>query len=123
MERKYIVAGIGELLWDILPSGKSLGGAPFNFAYHSSQMGCESYIFSAVGHDNLGEEIIANADQIGINSKYIQKNNYPTSTVTVRLNKDGHPDYTIHEKATEIAAYVCSQKGATPQIPEIILVN
>lgn len=98
MEKKFKVAGIGELLWDVLPSGKKLGGAPFNFAYHSSQMGCESYIFSAVGYDELGEEIIAKVNQFGLNSRYLQKNNYPTSTVTVRLNENGHPNYTIHEK-------------------------
>lgn len=53
MDKKYKVAGIGELLWDVLPSGKQAGSAPFNFAYHACQSGCESYVFSAVGNDDL----------------------------------------------------------------------
>lgn len=53
MDKKYKVAGIGELLWDVLPSGKQAGGAPFNFAYHACQAGCESYVLSAVGNDDF----------------------------------------------------------------------
>lgn len=97
MKKKLKVAGIGELLWDVLPDGKQLGGAPFNFAYHSSQMGCDAYIISAVGKDDLGKEIIANINQLGINCQYLQKNKYPTSTVTVELDKNGQPKYTIQE--------------------------
>ncbi len=97
MERKFKVAGIGELLWDVLPSGKQIGGAPFNFAYHAGQVGCESYVISAIGNDKLGTEILEKANQLGIYSDYIQKNKYSTSTVTVRLDQNGHPDYTIHE--------------------------
>jgi fructokinase len=97
MDKKHKVAGIGELLWDVLPSGKQAGGAPFNFAYHACQAGCESYVFSAVGNDDLGQELLLKASQIGVNGRYIQENNYPTSTVTITLNSQGHPDYTIHE--------------------------
>ncbi len=97
MERKFKVAGIGELLWDVLPSGKQLGGAPFNFAYHAGQLGCEPYVISAIGKDEAGAEILQKTDQLGIYSGYIQENSYSTSTVTVRLDKNGHPEYTIHE--------------------------
>lgn len=97
MKRKYKVAGIGELLWDVLPSGKQLGGAPFNFAYHAKQAGCKSYVISAIGKDDLGREILEKAVQLEIHNEYIQSNNYPTSTVTVSLDNNGHPDYTIHE--------------------------
>lgn len=97
MERKFKVAGIGELLWDVLPSGKKLGGAPFNFAYHAAQAGCEPYVISAIGKDELGAEILEKTTQLGISHKYIQENNYPTSTVTVRLDENGHPEYSIHE--------------------------
>jgi fructokinase len=97
MEKTLKVAGIGELLWDVLPSGKQLGGAPFNFAYHAGQAGCEPYVVSAIGKDELGAEIIEKANQLAISCKYIQKNNYPTSTVTVHLDENGHPEYTIHE--------------------------
>jgi fructokinase len=97
MEKRYKVAGIGELLWDILPSGKQAGGAPFNFAFHAGQAGCESYMFSAVGRDASGEEIVQKAIDLGINSRYIQKNRYATGTVTVKLNESFCPNYIIHE--------------------------
>ena len=58
MENKPIIIGIGELLWDVLPSGKKAGGAPINFVYHASQLGAESYAISAVGKDPLGDEIM-----------------------------------------------------------------
>jgi fructokinase len=97
MKRKFKVAGIGELLWDVLPSGKQLGGAPFNFAYYSGQAGCEPYVISAIGNDELGREILDKVNQLGVYSDYIQTNSYPTSIVTVRLDNNGHPEYTIHE--------------------------
>jgi fructokinase len=95
--KKPIIAGIGELLWDCLPSGKQLGGAPCNFAYHAMQAGCESYVISAIGKDELGVEIKSVLQQLELSCQYIQENKYPTSTVTVRLNDTGQPDYTIHE--------------------------
>lgn len=55
MNDKLKVAGIGELLWDVLPSGKQAGGAPFNFAFHACQEGCESYIFSAIVRVSPGQ--------------------------------------------------------------------
>lgn len=55
-----IIVGIGEILWDIFPEGKVLGGAPANFAYHVSQFGFDGYAVSAIGNDELGDEIIQN---------------------------------------------------------------
>lgn len=95
MENKPIIIGIGELLWDVLPSGKKAGGAPINFVYHASQLGAESYAISAVGKDPLGDEIMQEIDSIGINY-IIEKVDYPTGTVLVELKK-GIPDYTIIE--------------------------
>jgi len=97
MNKKPIVAGIGELLWDMLPTGRQLGGAPCNFAFHAMQAGCESYAISAVGRDDPGNELIETLIQLGLSDQYIQKNNYPTSTVTIKIDEHGHPDYTIHE--------------------------
>ena len=54
---KFVI-GIGEALWDMLPEGKKLGGAPANFAYHASQFGLEGMAVSAIGQDALGEEIV-----------------------------------------------------------------
>ena len=88
-----IVLSLGELLWDMLPSGKRAGGAPVNFAYHAMKNGTEGWAISAVGEDELGDELIAKADEAGINT-VIQRNAWPTSTVEVAL-KNGIPEYTI----------------------------
>ena len=64
---KNIVVGMGEALWDILPEGKKIGGAPANFAYHVSQFGLDSCVVSAVGNDPLGKEIIDNLTSKGVN--------------------------------------------------------
>ncbi len=97
MKKKPIVAGIGELLWDILPTGKQVGGAPCNFAYHVMQAGCESIVISAVGNDKSGEELLTALKTLKINCEYVQLNNFPTGTVTVTLNEKGQPKYVIHE--------------------------
>jgi fructokinase len=97
MNTKPIVAGIGELLWDMLPSGKQLGGAPCNFAWHAMQAGCECHVVSAIGTDDLGDELIGTVQKLGISDRFVQRNQYPTSTVSITLNDQGHPDYTIHE--------------------------
>jgi fructokinase len=97
MKRGFVVAGIGELLWDFLPTGKQLGGAPGNFAFHAMQTGCTSLVISAVGNDELGCLLKSLLQRLGLNIEYLQQNDYPTGTVTVKLDKSGHPDYTIHE--------------------------
>ena len=61
-----IIVGMGEALWDILPEGKKLGGAPANFAYHVSQFGLKSCVVSAVGDDALGHLIIENFKEKGL---------------------------------------------------------
>lgn len=97
MNNKPIVAGIGELLWDVLPTGKQVGGAPCNFSFHAMQAGCESYVVSAVGNDLLGDELVNKLGKLNLETSYIQRNLYPTGTVTVKLNESGHPSYIIHE--------------------------
>jgi fructokinase len=97
MKEKPILAGIGELLWDVLPSGKQFGGAPCNFAFHAMQAGCDSYVVSAIGRDELGSELKNVISDLDLSNKYVQENEFPTSTVTVKLDDNGHPDYTIHE--------------------------
>lgn len=95
MSKKPVIIGIGELLWDILPTGKKAGGAPVNFAYHASRCGAESYAISAVGNDPLGDELVQEIQEIGIGC-LIERVDYPTGTVFVKL-KAGIPDYTISE--------------------------
>ena len=96
-ERKPIVVGIGELLWDMLPTGKKAGGAPINFVYHASRLGAEGYAVSAIGDDMLGKEIIEELDKHHI-QHLIEKVPYPTGTVKVELTDDGIPSYTINER-------------------------
>lgn len=91
-----IVVGMGEALWDVLPEGKKLGGAPANFAYHVSQFGLDSRVVSAVGEDALGAEIIDNFSRKGV--KYlIDTVPYPTGTVQVEIDQAGVPQYEIKE--------------------------
>ena len=97
MNNKPIVAGIGELLWDMLPGGKQIGGAPCNFAFHAMQAGCESILISAVGNDTAGDELISELESLNINCEFIQRNIFPTGTVTVKINEKGQPQYIIHE--------------------------
>lgn len=95
MENNLIV-GMGEALWDMLPEGKKIGGAPANFAYHISQFGLNSSVVSAIGDDKLGNEILENFNDKQL-SYNIQKVPYPTGTVIVELDSNGIPKYTIKE--------------------------
>ncbi len=91
-----IVVGMGEALWDVLPEGKKIGGAPANFAYHVSQFGLPSRVVSAVGNDPLGREIVENFTSKGLNH-LIEEVPYPTGTVQVEIDPAGIPQYDIKE--------------------------
>lgn len=93
---KGTVVGMGEALWDVLPEGKKIGGAPANFAYHVSQFGLPSCVVSAVGDDALGNEILENFTSKGLNH-LIEKVPYPTGTVQVEIDQAGIPQYEIKE--------------------------
>lgn len=95
--RKPVVVGIGELLWDLLPTGKTAGGAPINFVYHASRLGAEGYAVSAIGDDDNGKEIIGELDKYHI-QHLIEKVPYPTGTVQVAIDEDGIPQYKITER-------------------------
>ncbi len=93
---KQIIVGLGEALWDCLPDGKKLGGAPANFAYHVGQFGFDTIAVSAVGNDRLGDETIASLEAKGL--KYMMPRvSYPTGTVQVTLDDNGIPTYDIRE--------------------------
>ena len=94
MEKKGRVIGIGEALWDVLPEGKTLGGAPANFAFHAKQMGLDSIAISALGNDDLGDETIAAFDEKEL-TYLMPRVDYPTGTVQVKLDEDGVPAYDI----------------------------
>lgn len=92
---KPVVVGIGEILWDVLPTGKRAGGAPINFVYHAAQLGAEGYAVSAVGNDLPGTEILQELQKNKI-GHCIETGPYPTGSVMVELN-EGIPAYTIVE--------------------------
>ena len=91
-----IVVGMGEALWDVLPEGKKIGGAPANFAYHVSQFGLNSRVVSAVGDDKLGMEILDKVREKKLNAM-VEIVPYPTGTVQVELDAEGVPCYDIKE--------------------------
>ena len=95
--KKPVVVGIGELLWDLLPTGKTAGGAPINFVYHASRLGAEGYAISAIGDDDNGRDILSELDKYKI-QYLIEKLPYPTGTVHVDIEDDGIPHYTITER-------------------------
>lgn len=93
---KDYVVGMGEALWDVLPEGKKIGGAPANFAYHVSQFGLPSCVVSAIGDDPLGKELVENFTSKGL-SQLIAEVPYPTGTVQVEIDQAGIPQYDIKE--------------------------
>ena len=93
---KPYVVGLGEVLWDVLPEGKKLGGAPANFAYHVSQFGYDTMAVSAVGHDALGDETLEALNEKQLNF-CMPRVDYPTGTVQVTLDDEGVPTYVIRE--------------------------
>ena len=91
-----IIVGLGEALWDCLPEGRKIGGAPANFAYHASQFGFDSYVVSAVGSDALGDETIETLRAKGLKLQ-MPRVDYPTGQVQVTLAEDGVASYDIKE--------------------------
>ena len=96
MNQKRFVVGLGEALWDVLPEGKKLGGAPANFAYHAAQFGLDTLAVSALGEDALADETVKALEDHGL--QYLMPRvPYPTGTVQVTLSGDGIPTYEIRE--------------------------
>lgn len=92
------VLGVGELLWDLLPAGRQLGGAPANFAYHAHGLGAEALVVSRVGRDPQGREILDRLSTLGLRTDGISTDPAaPTGTVSVALDGRGTPTFTIHE--------------------------
>lgn len=97
MSGQKIVVGLGELLWDLLPDGARLGGAPANFTVMAGRLGNRAVIASRVGADTLGDGALQVLAGLPVETDFIQRDDsLPTGTVTVQL-KGGEPEYTIHE--------------------------
>ena len=93
-----VVVGLGELLWDLFPRGKQLGGAPANFAYITAMLGDCGVVASRVGDDRLGQEALWHLKSNGLNINHIQRDSeHPTGTVKVDVDSKGQPEYLITE--------------------------
>lgn len=94
----FKIVGIGEVLWDLLPGGRQLGGAPANFAYHACALGAEGRIISRVGDDQKGRDIIERLQRLRVPTDCIELDpQAPTGTVSVEISHDGQPRFIIHE--------------------------
>jgi fructokinase len=114
----YLLLGLGEVLWDLLPAGKRLGGAPANFAIHAGSLGAEGVIASAIGMDGLGRALLDHVALLSLHCDYIFVDpGHPTGSVRVTVTNDGKPSYSIEadvawdfiperEPLTQLAAQV-----------------
>ena len=94
----FQVIAVGEILWDLLPAGRQLGGAPANFIQHAGALGASAAMTTRVGADDLGREAVARLRERGVAVDLIQVDAAaPTGTVGVVLRADGQPQFTIHE--------------------------
>lgn len=99
IHKRPVVVGLGEILWDILPGKKRIGGAPANFALHSRSLGAEAKICSSTGDDELGKEIKNKLTKINSIAEYIFTGSRPTGVVDVQIDENGSAKYTIKENA------------------------
>lgn len=94
----FKLVGLGELLWDVLPGGRQLGGAPANFVCHARALGAEAQLVSRVGRDALGRDALSQFASLGIPTDTIEVDDVlPTGNVSVEVMADGQPRYHIHE--------------------------
>jgi fructokinase len=94
----YTIVGLGELLWDLFPEGKQLGGAPANSAYMISLLGDVGIVASRVGSDDFGREARLRLEQLGLRTSFIQTDTaHKTGTVRVQVDPTGQPTFQIAE--------------------------
>lgn len=95
MKPQPTVVGLGEVLWDLLPAGPMLGGAPANFACLAGQLGADAAVVSCVGQDDFGDQAVAAFQKRSVAHQYVGRNKRPTGTVEVTLDAFGQPSYNI----------------------------
>ena len=101
MTEPALMVGLGEVLWDILPSGKVLGGAPANFAYMANVLGDEGVVASRVGNDDLGREADSTMRELGLNTSYVQHDDlHETGTAKVAIDAAGQPNFIIKDSVS-----------------------
>ena len=109
-----VVICFGEILWDLLPSGKIAGGAPMNVAYQTNNLGMQSRMISRVGTDDLGQDLLAFLQGKGVSTDLVQTDSdYPTGIVNVTLDDKGIPSYEIVQPAAW-SARILAAKLAVP---------
>ena len=86
----------GEVIWDVYPDKKVIGGAPFNFAAHIAHLDVQSYLVTGIGNDELGSNAILEMQKHGIKTDFVQKNNFDTGMCTVTLDQSKVPSYYVH---------------------------
>src|SRR5678815_3015769 len=101
MTKPAIMIGLGEVLWDLLPSGKALGGAPANFAYMANVLGDRGIVASRVGNDEFGREARVIMQGLGLSTSYVQQDDqHQTGTAEVVIDAAGQPTFTIRESVS-----------------------
>src|SRR6266576_4567261 len=92
------IVGVGEILWDMLPDGKKVGGAPANFAYISTLLGDQGIVASRAGSDSLGDEAVMQLAALGVTTEFVQRDpRHPTGIVQVEVDHAGQPKFEIAE--------------------------
>lgn len=86
----------GEVLFDVYPNDRFIGGASFNFSAHCARQGLEAYLLSAIGKDALGDDALKRIDGFGINASFVQRSDKPTGQVSVTLDENSVPSYLVH---------------------------
>lgn len=116
--RPRTIVGLGELIWDFLPDGKQLGGAPTNFACISRLLGNHSIVASRIGADELGREAVARLEQMGVSTRFMQQDDtHPTGTVRVQLDERGEPLFAMNENsAWDYLAWTAGWQELAPQV-------
>lgn len=100
MATSFNLIGIGEVLWDLLPAGPQLGGAPANFAYHARQFGAEARVITRVGNDEPGQRVLRRFVEMDIHTGTVQVDpRFPTGTANVVLGTNGTPQFTINDSS------------------------
>ncbi len=117
---KLLIAGVGEVLWDMLPDGRQCGGAPANVIFHAAKLGAQGLVVSAVGADADGNDLLAFLNGKGIDCSLVARNELPTGTVTVSL-ANGIPSYVIHQPAAwDAIPYTEALAAVIPQLSAVV---
>ncbi len=115
MKAEFNIGGIGEILWDVYPSGEAFGGAPWNFICHCHSLGAKTYLFSAIGNDERGTKAQDFLLKHGVNTSFLAVlNEFETGVVNVTLDENGKPEYEIKENVVGIGSH--SIKKLTEQL-------